>query len=93
MLVRRMRGVVATHPRFRAVTLPLTPGVAGWAGAAACIAAADVVALATGRETVTAAAHRAVTHPAGRTAVAAVVAAAIAHLIVEPHLRQETTCG
>lgn len=64
----------------------MSPGVAGWAAAAVCIVTADVVALATGRETVTAAAHRAVTHPAGRTAIAAIVAAAIAHLIIEPHL-------
>lgn len=64
----------------------MTPGVCGWAAAAACLAAADIVAVLTGRETVTAVAHRAVTHPAGRAVVAAVVAAAIAHLIIEPHL-------
>lgn len=64
----------------------VSPGVAGWLGAGLCIAAADLVALATGTETVTAVAHRAATHPAGRTLIAAVTAAAIAHLIVEPHL-------
>lgn len=64
----------------------MTPGVAGWAAAAICIVAADIVALATGRETVTAAAHRLVRTPAGRTFVAAFVAGGLTHLIIEPHL-------
>jgi len=64
----------------------VSPGVAGWCAAAVALATADIVALVTGRETVTAAAHRAVTHPAGRIAVVAAVAAAVTHLVIEPHL-------